>query len=142
MNQKFLYNFINKHKLAVLSTVTQEHLPQSAVVGFIVTLDLKLFFDTLSDSRKYRNLSLNPKISFVIGWDLETVQYEGTARKPTDAELEKLLPEYFKAFPDGVERYKNEKNIAYFCVEPDWIRYSDFSKKEAKIEELKITKAK
>lgn len=138
MTKEFLNNFIGKHKLAVLSTVTQDHLPQSAVVGFIVTPDLKLFFDTLSDSRKYKNLSLNPKISFVIGWDLQTVQYEGTARKPTEAELENFLPEYFKAFPDGIERNNNEKNIAYFCVEPDWIRYSDFSDKEAKIEELKL----
>jgi general stress protein 26 len=139
MTKEFLHNFIGKHKLAVLSTVTQDHLPQSAVVGFIVTPDLKLFFDTHSDSRKYKNLSLNPKISFVIGWDLQTVQYEGTARKPTETELEKLLTEYFKAFPDGIDRNKNEKNIAYFCVEPNWIRYSDFSdNQEAKIEELKM----
>jgi uncharacterized pyridoxamine 5'-phosphate oxidase family protein len=138
MTKEFLYDFIRKHKLAVVSTVTKDHLPQSAVIGFIVTEELKLFFDTLSDSRKYQNLISSPAISFVIGWDEETVQYEGKARKPTEDELEKLLPEYFKAFPDGIERNKTEKRIAYFCVEPGWIRYSDFRNNEAKIEELKM----
>jgi uncharacterized pyridoxamine 5'-phosphate oxidase family protein len=138
MTKEFLYNFIRKHKLAVLSTVTQDHLPQSAVIGLIVTEDLKLFFDTLSDSRKYQNLISNPAISFVIGWDEETVQYEGKARIATETELKELLPEYFKVFPDGIDRNKNEKRIAYFCVDPNWIRYSDFRNKEAKIEELKM----
>jgi len=63
----------------------------------------------------------------VIGWDQgKTIQYEGVAKIPSDEELEGLLQVYFEAFPDGRERKENWKDIAYFYVEPEWIRYSDF----------------
>ena len=135
MEAEFLYNFISKHKYAVLSTVTKDNLPEAAVVGFVVTTDLKIFFDTVSASRKYQNLIANNSIAFVIGWDKEqTVQYEGTAKIPTTEELDKLLEVYFKVFSDGRERKETWKDIAYFCVSPKWIRYSDFATQ--KIEEL------
>lgn len=128
MTTEFLYNFISKHKFAVLSTVSEENKPESAVVGIAVTNDLKIVFDTVSTSRKYQNLLKNPSISFVIGWDnAQTVQYEGLARIPDESELKELLEIYFSVFPDGRERYETWNDIAYFCVEPKWIRYSDFS---------------
>lgn len=138
MTKEFLYNFIRQHKYAVLSTVSQNNMPESAVVGFVVTPDLKLFFDTVSDSRKYKNLTLNSNISFVIGWDNSlTLQYEGIAKIPNHKELDNLLQTYLEVFPDGIDRKKNWKNIAYFCVEPKWIRYSDFNKALPSIEETK-----
>jgi uncharacterized pyridoxamine 5'-phosphate oxidase family protein len=135
MTTEFLYNFISKNKYAVLSTVTKNNRPEAAVVGIAVTPDLRIIFDTLSTSRKYRNLMANPSIAFVIGWeDEQTIQYEGSARIPAANELESLLEIYFRVFPDGVERKENWKDIAYFCVEPKWIRHSDFKKQQ--IEEL------
>src|SRR4030095_1498 len=135
MKTEFLYNFISKHKFAVLSTVTKDNLPEAAVVGIAITTDLQIIFDTVSTSRKYQNLIDNPSIAFVIGWnDEQTIQYEGIAKIPTAEELDKLLEIYFKVFPDGIERKETWKDIAYFCVSPKWIRYSDFSNQ--KIEEL------
>lgn len=128
MTNAFLYDFISKHKHAVLSTVTTEKLPEAALVGFATTEDLKIIFDTVSTSRKYQNLINNPAIAFVIGWDNEqTVQYEGIAHIPAADELDGLLQTYFSVFPDGQERKETWKDIAYFCVEPKWIRYSDFN---------------
>lgn len=136
MTTAFLYNFISKHKHAVLSTVTTEKLPEAALVGFAITKDLKIIFDTVSTSRKYQNLLNNPSIAFVIGWDNEqTVQYEGVAHVPATDELDELIQTYFSVFPDGRERKETWKDIAYFCVEPKWIRYSDFDIPE-RIEEL------
>jgi hypothetical protein len=40
----------------------------------------------------------------------------------------------FGVFPDGKDRKENWKNIAYFCVEPKWIRYSDFNETTQQIE--------
>lgn len=138
MTTEFLYNFISKYKYAVLATVTEDNFPESALVGFAVTQDLKIIFDTVSTSRKYQNLIKNPAIAFVIGWDNEkTVQYEGIAKAPTTNELDDLLQNYFQVFPDGRDRKENWKDIAYFCVEPNWIRYSDFDT-PPKIEELKF----
>ncbi|HEY1871244.1 MAG TPA: pyridoxamine 5'-phosphate oxidase family protein [Chitinophagaceae bacterium] len=128
MTTTFLYDFISKYKYAVLSTVTVDNFPESAYVGFAVTRDLKIIFDTVSTSRKYLNLNNNPSISFVIGWDnYQTIQYEGTAKIPTTTELDDLLQTYFNVFPDGIERKENWKDLVYFCVEPKWIRYSDFN---------------
>ena len=136
MTKEFLYSFISKYKLTVLATISEENNPESALVGFAVTPDLQIIFDTVKTSRKYQNLLKNSSISFVIGWDNEqTVQYEGVAKIPSDAELETLLPNYFKVFPEGVDRKKNLKDLVYFCVKPLWIRYCDFNA-PSNIEEL------
>ena|ERR1700741_3004521 len=138
VTKNFLFDFVSKYKHAVLSTVTGNNLPESALVGFIATPEMKLFFDTVDGSRKYHNLKRNPHISFVIGWDGDkTLQYEGIAKIPTGLELEKLQENYFKIFPDGIERMKTWSDIAYFVVEPKWIRYSDFGSSPI-IEELKF----
>jgi uncharacterized pyridoxamine 5'-phosphate oxidase family protein len=138
MTTSFLYEFISGYKYGVLSTVTVDGLPESALVGFVITPDLKIFFDTISSSRKYRNLVNNPALSFVIGWDSEqTVQYEGSAKISLSDELEELLPIYFQVFPDGRERKENWKDLVYFSVEPKWIRYSDFGNPSV-IEELRF----
>jgi uncharacterized pyridoxamine 5'-phosphate oxidase family protein len=128
MTTAFLYDFISRHKYAVLSTVTAGNKPEAALVGFAVTPDLKLIFDTVTTSRKYRNLLQNPSIALVIGWESEqTIQYEGIAGVGGTEELEQLLPAYFEKFPEGRDRKENWKDIVYFCVLPKWIRYSDFT---------------
>jgi len=139
MTKKFLYNFIRQYKYGILSTVSPDNSPESACVGFVATPDLRIVFDTVSDSRKYKNLMSNPKIAFVFGCDNEqTIQYEGVAKVPGVEEADKLLQIYFKVFPDGIIRKENWKNIAYFCVEPKWIRYSNFNEANTQIEEIKL----
>jgi len=137
MRKDFLYSFISKNKLTVLATVSKNETPEAALVGFAVTPDLEIIFDTVTTSRKYKNLLKNPAISFVFGWDGEqTVQYEGMAKIPTDNELEKLLPHYYKVFPDGLDRKENWKDLAYVYVKPKWIKYSDFDNN--KIDEIEL----
>ena len=136
MDKKFLFNFIKEHKYAVLATIANNNKPEAAFVGIAVNSDLRIIFDTVSDSRKYKNLLENPRIAFVIGWESEqTIQYEGIARVLDKNELDDLLPVYFNTFPDGRYRLQNWPNIAYFSVKPVWIRYSDFNDPQ-RIEEI------
>jgi hypothetical protein len=120
-----------------LATVSQESIPESAFVGIAVTPDLKIIFDTIADTRKHENLLLNPNISFVVGWNNDrTLQYQGIAKIPTPTELENLLPTFFEIFPEKNVKNENLREIAYFYVEPTWIRYSDLNEDTRQIEEM------
>ena len=126
MKKAELLNFLQKHRLGVLATVSPNGDPEAAVVGIAVTDRLELVFDTLDTTRKCQNLRTHPKIAFVIGWDDETtVQLEGSADEPAGPELDRLKTTYFAVYPDGLSR-QSWPGITYFCVRPTWARYSDF----------------
>ena len=138
MTRQQLYEFIQRHKLGVLATISEDRLPEAAVVGIAVTTELELVFDTLGKSRKSQNLRRNRQIAFVVGWDEEiTVQYEGEADEPQGSELDRCKQVYFAHWPDGVAR-QWWPDITYFRVRPKWIRYSDFNKIPAEVEELTL----
>lgn len=69
------------HKLAVQTSASPTGAPQAALVGFAVTDQFEIVFDTLETTRKAQNLRKNSRIALVIGgWisgDERTVQYEG-----------------------------------------------------------------
>jgi general stress protein 26 len=122
-----LLAFLRKHRLGVLSTVSPEGKPEAAVVGIAITDDLEILFDTLTTTRKIRNLRRSRNIAFVIGWDEEiTVQVEGIADEPHGAELARLKETYFAAYPDGRDREK-WPNITWVRVRSHWFRYSDYN---------------
>jgi pyridoxine/pyridoxamine 5'-phosphate oxidase len=137
MTRDELYAFMNKHRWAVEATVTASGAPQAAVIGFAVTRDLELVFDTLKTSRKYQNVLKSPKMALVIGWDdAQTLQIEGLADEPKGTAQGQLKARYFEVFPDGHER-ETWKDITYIRVKPHWFRYSDFRLDPPKIVEMK-----
>ena len=126
MTEGDLLQFIQSHKLGVLSTLSSSGTPQSALMGIAVTPGFEIIFDTLKTSRKYPNLISNPLCSFVIGWASEvTVQFEGEAREVTGTELQQYKQIYFQTWPD-CRTHESWPGIVYFVVQPKWIRYSDF----------------
>ena len=127
MTHAELIELLRNHKLAVESSLHADGRPQAAVVGFAVSDELEIVFDTVTTSRKYHNLKRDPRCALVIGWDAEiTVQIEGVADEPTGDDLARLKACYFVAYPDGRERAR-WPTIAYIRVRPRWIRYSDFT---------------
>ena len=94
MDKARLLAFLRTQTFAVQSSVSADGGPQSAVVGFVVSDEFEVFFDTVDTSRKVKNLRGNRKIGFVIGGltpgDERTVQYEGVADEPSGSELERL----------------------------------------------------
>jgi uncharacterized protein YhbP (UPF0306 family) len=128
--QADILEFVRGHSLAVQASVSSSVTPQAAVVGFIVTDNFELFFDTVESTRKVANLRQNSIIAFVIGGlangDERTVQYEGVADEPRGLELEQLKGRYFLRFPDGRDR-QSWPGIIYLRVRPRWLRFSNFS---------------
>ena len=130
MDAKELLEFLRRHRLAVQASVSATNGPQAAVVGFAVTDQFEIVFDTLDSSRKARNLRQNSRLALVIGGsndgEEQTVQYEGIADEPSGAELERLKQVYYAAYPDGPSRL-SWPGLIYVCVRPTWIRYSNYS---------------
>jgi hypothetical protein len=134
-----ILEFMRGYSLAAQASVSPSHSPQAAAVGFIVTDDFVVFFDSLDTARKVQNLRQNPRIALVIGGLREgeerTVQFEGVADEPRGETLERLKEQYFARFPDGRER-QAWPGITYVCVRPRWVRFSDFSRRPPEITEF------
>ncbi len=128
MNSKEqLYNFLNAHEIAVISTIHINGTPESAVIGFGQTPELEIIFGTDNSSRKYKNLKANAHVAIVIGWDnRETVQYEGVARELTDKELPIIEDNYWHKTPQAKKHHQNP-NERYFLVSPQWLQYTNLN---------------
>jgi general stress protein 26 len=128
MTKEFLYNFIGQYNLAVISTLSNDNKPEAALVGFAVSPDLEIVFDTVTTSRKYKNILQNPSVAVVIGWDNETtVQYEGVATELSGDSAAYYKEIYFEVYKDGRERAETWPHIVHFKITPKWIRYSNFN---------------
>lgn len=127
--KNLIYQFINQHKLGVVSTINQNNKPEAALVGIAVSDQFEVVFDTIKISRKYQNILQNNKVAIVVGWDNETtVQYEGEAEiLGDDTEAQKLKEIYFEAYPDGRERAETWPGLVHIKVKPKWLRYSNFN---------------
>jgi hypothetical protein len=130
---------MRSHSLAVEASVSPRGTPQAAVVGFIVTDDFEIVFDTVDTARKVVNLRRNAACAFVIGGmlngDERTVQIEGTVDEPAGADLARLKELYFVRFPDGRDR-QHWPGMTYLRVRPRWLRFSDFNRSPPAITEL------
>lgn len=145
ITRKELVEFIRSVPLATVATVAPDGVPEGAIVGVAVSDRLELVFDTLETSRKLRNVEGNARIAVVFGaaggyvsgsHDERTVQYQGVADVPSGEELKRVQEEiYFKRFPDGRDRLK-WAHIAYVCVRPVWMRYSNYNVNPPEIVEL------
>lgn len=139
MTRAEILAYMRTHSLAVQASVSGDAAPQAAVVGFAVSDDFEIVFDTLSATRKAANLRRNGRCAIVIGGvtdgDERTVQYEGVADEPAGAELERLKNLYFGVFPDGRERQR-WPGLIYVRVRPRWLRFSDFNQSPPTIVEL------
>ncbi|MET7617084.1 pyridoxamine 5'-phosphate oxidase family protein [Streptomyces sp. NPDC005408] len=138
MQRDELIWFLRRYKLAVQSTVSPDGAPQAAVVGYAVSDDLEIVFDTVETTRKWLNLRADPRIALVVGWDdAVTAQIEGVADFPTGAELERIQACYFSVYPDGRDRL-SWPGITHVRVRPSWVRYSDFTQDPPHIVELPL----
>jgi len=136
MDKATIYSFMAQFRYGVVSSISRNGVPQSALVGIATTSELEIVFDTVKSSRKYPNLVERPSCSFVVGWGGEqTVQFEGVAIEPDGEELRRCQEAYFAVWTDGPARLA-WPGITYFVVRPRWIRYSDFDQSPPLIEEL------
>ena len=133
-----LYEFIARHRYGVVATTHEDGSPESALVGIAVSPELEIYFDTVGETRKAKNLRRDQRISIVIGWENEqSVQIEGVADEPKDAGLAALKLVYYAAWPDGPSR-ESWPRITWFRVRPRWIRFSDFNRADGAVRQIEF----
>jgi pyridoxine/pyridoxamine 5'-phosphate oxidase len=137
MDAAFIYETMRKFRLAAVASASDDHQPETAVVGIAVTADLEIVFDTVRSSRKYRNLIVHPKVALVIWKNEMTVQYEGEVRELGGPEDDHYREVYYSVFPDGRERTASWNGLTHFVISPGWIRYSNFEE-PVRIEEMRF----
>src|SRR5260370_31267161 len=138
MDKSAIYALMMQHRYGVVSSISRDGYPQSALVGSATSPELEIIFDTVKSSRKYPNLIERPRCSFVVGWSGEqTLQYEGIAEEPRGAALQRYQEIYFAAWPDGLARL-SWPGIAYFVVHPRWIPFNAFNQNPPLIRELSL----
>ena len=139
MTRLEILEFMRGYSLAVQASVSPLGAPQAAVVGFIVTDDFEIVFDTIETTRKIVNLRRNVQCALVIGGiangDERTVQFEGIADEPVGDDLLRLKELYLVRFPEARER-QLWRGLTYVRVRPQWLRFSDFNQSPTRIIEL------
>jgi pyridoxine/pyridoxamine 5'-phosphate oxidase len=127
MKLEDVFDIVRRKRFAVVSTAHESGAPESALVGFALTQNNEIVFDTLSTSRKAVNLARRSAAALVVGWDDDvSIQIEGEARRPVGDDLASAKAAYFNEWPDGRDR-EHWPDIAYFVVRPRWIRYSCYA---------------
>lgn len=124
--------FMKAHPLSIIATNSSGSAPESALVAFAELPDLGLLFQTRTLSRKYANLTRDPKVSFVIGGsadDHRTLQYEGIAKPVEPGDLEKYIEIFVAKKTPTTETFLRHPDARVYKVTPTWLRYSDYTTK-------------
>lgn len=124
---KTVYDFLQKEHLCVISTVSIDNTPQSAVMAFSQTKNLEIIFQTPNTTRKYNNLKKNKNISIATGWSLDefiTVQYDGVANEIASEKLDEVRQIHVSK-NETSKKYAYIEENKFFIVEPKFIKYSD-----------------
>jgi len=133
--QKFL-EYLKKNKAAVLSTVSPDNQPMSAIIYFIVDNNFNFYFMS-KNTRKVQNIESNNKVALLIGTENApvTAQIHGEAGrieggvefdKKRDELIQALLPNKFSPPIFEVEGV----DIYIYKITPTWIRWFDLRYKE------------
>jgi PPOX class probable F420-dependent enzyme len=126
VDREELVEFVRACGFGVVATRAPDGSPQAALVGVAATDRGEIVFDTLSGSRKCRNLQAFPRVALVIGWDdAVTLQCEGDAEIVSGTERDRCMRPYVAQHPDGVERAE-DPDIVLVRVRLAWGRVSDF----------------
>lgn len=120
-----IYDFLAGYTTGVVATISEQGLPNAAIVGFGQTKDLELLIGTNNSTRKYKNLLANPHVAFTVGGETaETVQFEGIARELGPDELQLVRDNYWQKNPHAEVHHQNPGE-RHFIITPTWIRYTN-----------------
>lgn len=124
---------LEKSRLGVVSTVSKENKPESALVYFAFDENLNIYFATKDNSRKYKNILQNKNVSFVMATvnPPQTLQLEGTASVHNDTGDQKHLFQELvglasvKHFSAPITQ-QSTGGLQFIKISPTWVRFGNF----------------
>lgn len=119
--------FVKGRRLGVIATASNDGMPEAALINIAVTDDLEIVFETTSATRKFVNLTRNPRVCLVIGWDNDqTLQVDGLVDAPEGREYDRLKAFYLATF---VRKASHEywPGNDYYRVRIRWARLSNYN---------------
>lgn len=125
-----MLRLIRKCHYAALSTAAPDGQPQSAPMRYCVTDDFEIVMGTLRTSRKYANFRHNTKSAALIWGNEFSIQIEGDFEQPSCMGQDRLRDLFAHEFPENarIRATRGQRfGHVYFCIVPNWIRYSDFT---------------
>lgn len=127
MNLSEVNHFLSQQQTCVLASINPSGQPEAATVGFSHDNKFKFLVATNKNTRKYQNLTDNPRVAVVVGVEGEkTLQYEGTAQEVSQAQLGERLEQHFQKVP-GAKKFAQEAGQTYFLITPSWLRLTDYT---------------
>lgn len=131
--------FLKSKDFCVLSTASPVGNPESAVMAYAVQDDFSFFIHTEPQTRKYKNIQKNNKVSLVIGgWNNDpSVQIDGLISE-LDQEWGQKARNYVLGLHPEWKDYFNSPDGKWFEIKALWLRYSDFSAPTPEIREMRI----
>ncbi len=138
MDRIALHSFMVGHRYGVVSSISGDGTPQSALVGIAISQDLEIIFDTvevfpeISQSHSHGQIAL-------LSWDgleKQTVQFEGLASEANGPDLKRCQEIYFSSLAGGASAFEMAGTSPILWCDPDGIRYSDYDQTPAVIEEV------
>lgn len=112
---------IQSYDRFVLATASRSGKPQVAFLSYANDRKVNLYFYTLNDSRKYKNLITNPRVGAAIYSDVGYLQLDGVAKElrgiPEHVAQRLLIARIGKR-----SEYHDDPRVRYFRLKPTWIR--------------------
>lgn len=122
MTKDEVLKFVEGQRFCVMATAGADGKPEAAFIGFSINEELEVTIGTSKQSRKYRNLAVNPRVSLVFNFDgKRTLQYEGTAQEIPGGAASERVQQHFAKVP-GTEKFKDEPDQTWFVITPSWCR--------------------
>lgn len=135
MDETKALKFLESHRLAVMSTISQDGKPHGAVMYYLVDPDFTFYFVTKTGTSKYKSMLLNPNASITI-WDeeqSETAQIDGIISEVDSTEtgdrvIHTLMSKSdIPNWPPPIARMK-AGDFVVMALTPTHIQVGDFKK--------------
>ena len=136
--------FLKNNKIAVLATVSSEHIPDAALVYYIHDEKYTLFIATFQGSKKIKNIDSNTSVALVIGPEEReaTLQIRGKARVVQEtafkASLVEKLASVANSNPDLLHfppllALSSKSSMEFIEIMIESFKYSNFTSHENNI---------